>query len=836
MMVIKQKTLCHWLIPVIVLLGWSTGACAQQRYEKLWERAADVQGLESVSLSSGGQWAMARLPYEDNGDTLLVFNTSSRIPLLGKRVTSGECLFIGTNALLVPFRGKAELWNLKSNTSIHYEDVMKTAALDGQKFIIHFGAARNNALVLFDAKGKALYQVDKASRFQLLPGGRIGVITDNPGNGNGVVVFNAKGQTQSYIPELPVDYLDSDASGTGLLLFMRNESTGLQEITYFELATQQAYALKDVLPLKFQHGLSEPLPQAGSYFLRLTEPLEKQDALLDIWYGIDPDLPGKYFRQGRETAYIWEPAKKKIVPVGSAFPKNVSLGNGRYFLGFDPSALQDYTQILPDILMSLYDHATGQTAVLDTLARQPYVSANGNYILSGKNGLWKLYDLENNNKHSFVAKQLDRGFFTDDGKGIVFEGHDAVWYFDIRRKELKKLVHAPGCNTTLVNGVSTPLPGFPFLQIANVDFGKHLLISTFDPSRSVTAYLRWYNNTTEVVLPHTSNHITSVFRDRQTESFCYISENYNLPPRLVYKESTKGEKVLFATNIEDTDVAGIRQEIISYRNVDSGPLQGILFYPVNYSEGKQYPMVVHIYEQQRKFKNAYLSLSRLNPLGHNTRALLEMGYFVYYPDIEYGAKGPGVSALECVTNALDALKGIKAIDQQRIGLIGQSFGGYETNFIATHCDRFAAYISGTAPCDIVNTYHSFNTNIQSPDFWRFETGQFRMHQPFSVNKELYYSNNPLYDAEKVTAPMLLWTGDKDENVRWEDTRTFYDALRRNHKEVIALFYRNEGHSISSNEAMTDLSIRVIDWFEYFLKDNKDIPWISTEIKTKKGAK
>src|SRR5690606_32843222 len=105
---------------------------------------------------------------------------------------------------------------------------------------------------------------------------------------------------------------------------------------------------------------------------------------------------------------------------------------------------------------------------------------------------------------------------------------------------------------------------------------------------------------------------------------------------------------------------------------------------------------------------------------------LEKGYFVYLPDIVYGKKGTGLSALDCVHHALDALKEKTSIDNNKIGLIGHSHGGYETNFIATHSNRFATYISGAGTSDIVRSYFSYNYNFSNPFYFQYENGQYEM--------------------------------------------------------------------------------------------------------------
>ncbi|MDD4639577.1 MAG: prolyl oligopeptidase family serine peptidase, partial [Bacteroidales bacterium] len=163
-------------------------------------------------------------------------------------------------------------------------------------------------------------------------------------------------------------------------------------------------------------------------------------------------------------------------------------------------------------------------------------------------------------------------------------------------------------------------------------------------------------------------------------------------------------------------------------------------------------------------------------------------------------------------------------------LTGHSFGGYETDFIATHSSRFAAYVSGSGHSDILQAYHSFNYNFHFPDYVRIEANQYKMGVPFTRNKTLYFKNNPIYYAENVNAPVLLWSGLEDKNVTSDGSIAFYNALRRNGKSVVALFYKGEGHGLRNQKAQFDLTSRILDWFDYFLKGDTNIEWISKEIK------
>src|SRR5690606_11807174 len=110
----------------------------------------------------------------------------------------------------------------------------------------------------------------------------------------------------------------------------------------------------------------------------------------------------------------------------------------------------------------------------------------------------------------------------------------------------------------------------------------------------------------------------------------------------------------------------------------------------------------------------------------NTSVLASNGYLVLYPDIRYKIGKPGDSALDCVVSAVNKVIDMCLADPERIGLIGTSFGGYETNYIISQTNIFASAISGVAPNDLIRSYLSVSEDYGLSGAWRFEHHQMRM--------------------------------------------------------------------------------------------------------------
>lgn len=105
-----------------------------------------------------------------------------------------------------------------------------------------------------------------------------------------------------------------------------------------------------------------------------------------------------------------------------------------------------------------------------------------------------------------------------------------------------------------------------------------------------------------------------------------------------------------------------------------------------------------------------------------------------------------------------------------------------------------------------------------------------MKGSFVNQRQKYLDNNPIYAASNINAPMLLWAGTADTNVDPQESISIFNVLRKYRKHVVLLNYRNENHSLGKVPAQKDLSIRILEWFDYHLYGKKDVDWINKQMK------
>lgn len=803
--------------------------------------------LSTPTLSSSGKWVVIRQQShvtawektERDGCKIMVFDIRvEKKPVLASfRENIWDYQFCSENYLLLWNNLKTELLDLERQKSLYFNDVKKAMALKNKnQFLLHYNQEKNNRLELRTNKGFVISQVDRVTRFYISETNLIFAITQNEAKGYAVVLVNENESIRIYSTLNKIVSLWADREKKGLFISEKPEGSDLQEIVYLDIKNKTVFPLKEVVPATCKKAYPHATNEGDQFFMRLWVPNEKENTeLADIWYGNDFQLEKKFQPKVHDVCYLWEPTKKKIEKL---MPKEnekiVNIGNDRYFLSFDPYKHQDYVNPAP-LEINIYDRVSNQLVRMDTIEGRLYTSPTGHYIIYYNNNLWFVYNTETQSKRVIDNCNLKTPYFSLSGDNVIFDGKSGLWRYDLKEKKLDQLSHFNGYDVTLFNGKSRIIVNeFEFFE-KTIDLNEPIILGLYNKEGNNSSYLLWDNGDLKTIVTPTTKHVKHLVFNKWYSHFCYTEEDYNLPPQLVYKEIGKKEILLIESNQEDKSIRTLKQEIVSYTTSNGQKLNGILYYPLNVLPEKKHPMIVHIYQGQRHLSNRYPYLSYYETLGFNIRLLIENGYFVYLPDIELqGKEGPGLEALDCINKAMDALGDNPQIDHKKIGLTGHSLGGYETNFIATHSERFAAYVSGSGHSDIIKAYYSFNYDFRFPDFIRIETLHYKMGIPFTENKILYMENNPLYYAENVKAPVLLWTGLEDQNVTSDHTMAFYLALRRNKKEVIALFYKGEGHSLQKEEAQYDLTTKTLEWFNYFLKGEQNIVWINNGM-NKRGA-
>ena len=160
----------------------------------------------------------------------------------------------------------------------------------------------------------------------------------------------------------------------------------------------------------------------------------------------------------------------------------------------------------------------------------------------------------------------------------------------------------------------------------------------------------------------------------------------------------KDARAVAKTNPFAGDYAWGKSELVEYKNERGERLQGALFYPAGYEPGRKYPMVVYMYERLSDGLHRWSSPSDREP--YNPAVFTSLGYMFLQPDIVFRPREPGLSVADCVGAAVKKVITMGSVDAARIGIIGHSWGGFDTVFLATHTNLFAAGVAGAPITDL----------------------------------------------------------------------------------------------------------------------------------------
>jgi dipeptidyl aminopeptidase/acylaminoacyl peptidase len=202
---------------------------------------------------------------------------------------------------------------------------------------------------------------------------------------------------------------------------------------------------------------------------------------------------------------------------------------------------------------------------------------------------------------------------------------------------------------------------------------------------------------------------------------------------------------------------------------------------------------------------------------------------VVTPDIHYKEGRPGESAFISVISCVQALCKMPWVDKRCIGIQGESFGGYETNYILAHTNMFAAAMSSAGVSDLVSSYGSILERDGESRQHIYELTQSRIGATLWDKPEVYIKNSPVFDVKKITTPLLMMNNKGDVQVPFSQGVEFFLALRRLRKSAWMLQYDNGNHSVFTEKEENDYSIRLMQFFNHYLKHAPAPIWMTQGI-------
>lgn len=263
-------------------------------------------------------------------------------------------------------------------------------------------------------------------------------------------------------------------------------------------------------------------------------------------------------------------------------------------------------------------------------------------------------------------------------------------------------------------------------------------------------------------------------------------------------------------------------ELIDWQTEDGEKLQGVVIKPDDYDASRTYPVMVYYYE---KYSQRLYHFNQMK-VNHRPNFPFYVGqdYVVFLPDIRFRPGAPGPSATESLVPGVQKLIDEGIADPDAIGLHGHSWSGYQSAFVVTETDMFAAVVSGAPVSNMTSAYTGIRWQSGLARQFQYETGQSRIGPSMYENLDLYIKNSPVFFADQINTPMLIQFGDADGAVPWEQGIEYYLALRRLDKDVAMLHYEDEPHHLQRYANKIDYTVKMLEFFDHYLKGEPAPDW------------
>jgi dipeptidyl aminopeptidase/acylaminoacyl peptidase len=246
-------------------------------------------------------------------------------------------------------------------------------------------------------------------------------------------------------------------------------------------------------------------------------------------------------------------------------------------------------------------------------------------------------------------------------------------------------------------------------------------------------------------------------------------------------------------------------------------VQGWLVLPPNFNPNRKYPSILEIHGGPRvQYGFTFF---------HEMQYLAGKGYVVFYTNPRGGA-GRGETWAASISGgwgeldykdcmaAADWMEKQLFINKRKMGVTGGSYGGYMTNWMIGHSDRFAAAITQRSVVDLKSFFGSSDIGY---DLHREFAGY-----PWS-NAENYEKCSPITYFQNIRTPVLIIHSEQDLRCGIEQAEQMFAMLKMLGKKVEFVRFPEEPHGLSRH-GRPDRRIARLEWinkwFARYLKKGR----------------
>lgn len=278
----------------------------------------------------------------------------------------------------------------------------------------------------------------------------------------------------------------------------------------------------------------------------------------------------------------------------------------------------------------------------------------------------------------------------------------------------------------------------------------------------------------------------------------------------------KDEEEIQLTKFNENIIESKKLSILEKFNIinDGIEIEGWVLKPTDYEEGKEYPAILDIHGGP---KTVYGDV-----FYHEMQVWANMGYFVFFCN-PHGGDGRGNEFADIrgkygtvdyddLMKFTDEVLKAYPIDRSRVGVTGGSYGGFMTNWIIGHTDRFACAASQRS---IANWFSKFGTT----DIGYYFNVDQNASSPWENPEKLWW-HSPMKYADKVKTPTLFIHSEEDYRCWLTEGIQMFTSLKYHGVPARLCMFRGENHELSRSGKPRHRVKRLeemTNWFELYLK-------------------
>lgn len=409
-------------------------------------------------------------------------------------------------------------------------------------------------------------------------------------------------------------------------------------------------------------------------------------------------------------------------------------------------------------------------------------------------------------------------YLDEDKKGLWFNSTKALYFYQPDENKLTQITPKEWLNRKIELN-------FALFEKDSLYFNsENCLISVFDLETKRNAYYTLDTTFQLIEILEGYFHAYGFLKDANNKRHLARIQTNEIYPDFVLLEDKKTTAIT-NVNPQQKDYNWSTVELVKWTAYDGQELEGLLYKPENYDSTQKYPLLVYYYETSTENIHRYTVPRATASIIFSTE-YASSGYFVFMPDIRYEIGYPGRGAYNSIMSGTDHVVQLyPAIDTLRMGLQGQSWGGYQTTQLITMTDRYKAAMAGAPVSNMFSAYGGIRWGSGLNRQFQYEHTQSRIGKTIWEAPELYIENSPLFHLPKVTTPLLIMHNDEDGAVPWYQGIELFMGLRRLNKPAWLLNYNGDDHNLMKKGNRKDLSKRMKEFFDYYLMDSERPEWM-----------